>query len=72
MVRVVFLQEYNGTNLRSIEFAFYINRSGRRSRKNFLVHWEGAPTSFGESYLNSHPQLALMRISIPIPIRTRI
>jgi hypothetical protein len=37
-------------DLRSIEFAFYINRGGRRSRKNFLVHWEGAPTSFGESY----------------------
>ena len=32
----------------STEFAFYINRGGRRSRKNFLVHWEGAPTSFGE------------------------
>ncbi len=32
----------------SIEFAFYINRGGRRSRKNFLVFWEGAPTSFGE------------------------
>ena len=31
-----------------IEFAFYIDRGGRRSRKNFLVYWEGAPTSFGE------------------------
>src|ERR1700761_204500 len=39
-----------GTDLGgSTEFAFYINRGGRRSRKNFLVHWEGAPTSFGES-----------------------
>ncbi|KAF8268770.1 CNH domain-containing protein [Lactarius quietus] len=32
------------------EFAFYINRGGRRSRKNFLVHWEGAPTSFAFQY----------------------
>ncbi|KAN0129877.1 CNH domain containing protein [Lactarius tabidus] len=33
------------------EFAFYINRGGRGSRKNFLVHWEGAPTSFAFQYL---------------------
>ncbi|KAI0306077.1 CNH domain-containing protein [Multifurca ochricompacta] len=32
------------------EFAFYINRGGRRSRKNFLVYWEGAPTSFAFQY----------------------
>ena len=44
------LQEYNGTDLRSTGFAFYINRSGRRSQENVLVHWEvhweGVPTSF--------------------------
>ncbi|KAH9072338.1 CNH-domain-containing protein [Lactarius deliciosus] len=32
------------------EFAFYINRGGRRSRKHFLVSWEGAPTSFAFQY----------------------
>ncbi|KAF8266713.1 citron-like protein, partial [Lactarius quietus] len=30
---------------------FYINCGGRRSRKNFLVHWEGVPTSFALQYL---------------------
>jgi hypothetical protein len=58
MVHFVFSQQYNGADLRSTEFAFYINRSGRRSRKIFLVHWEGAPTSFGESHLHSRTQLA--------------
>ena len=38
----------DGTDLRSIEFAFYINRDERRSWKNFLVQWEAAPMSFGE------------------------
>ncbi|CAK5283232.1 unnamed protein product [Mycena citricolor] len=28
------------------EFAFYVNRTGRRSRKNFIVYWEGTPTGF--------------------------
>ncbi|KAH9479544.1 Rho1 guanine nucleotide exchange factor 1 [Psilocybe cubensis] len=28
------------------EFAFYVNKSGRRSRKDFMVHWEGTPTGF--------------------------
>lgn len=31
-----------------LEFAFYVNKSGRRSRKEFLVHWEGMPTGFGK------------------------
>ena len=30
------------------EFAFYINRNGWRSRRDFMVHWEGAPTRFGK------------------------
>jgi len=30
-----------------VEFAFYVNKSGRRSRKEFMVHWEGTPTGFG-------------------------
>lgn len=29
------------------EFAFYVNKNGRRSRKDFMVHWEGTPTGFG-------------------------
>lgn len=32
-----------------VEFAFYVNKSGRRSRKEFMVHWEGMPTGFGMS-----------------------
>ena len=43
---------HSGTKLiwgGSTEFAFYINRGGRGSRKNFLVRCEGAPTRFGES-----------------------
>ncbi|KAG6869198.1 hypothetical protein C0993_009061 [Termitomyces sp. T159_Od127] len=30
------------------EFAFYVNKNGRQSRKDFMVHWEGNPTGFGE------------------------
>ncbi|EKM51935.1 uncharacterized protein PHACADRAFT_187325 [Phanerochaete carnosa HHB-10118-sp] len=28
------------------EFAFYVNRTGCRSNKHFLVFWEGTPTAF--------------------------
>ncbi|KAG6805294.1 RhoGEF for Rho1, Rgf1, partial [Tricholoma furcatifolium] len=28
------------------EFAFYVNKNGRQSRRNFMVHWEGNPTGF--------------------------
>ena len=31
-----------------IEFAFYVNKNGRRCRKEFMVHWEGMPTGFGK------------------------
>ncbi|KAI0954580.1 hypothetical protein AcW1_006427 [Taiwanofungus camphoratus] len=29
------------------EFAFYVNKTGWRSRKDFMVYWEGYPTGFG-------------------------
>ncbi|KAJ3507393.1 hypothetical protein NLJ89_g6330 [Agrocybe chaxingu] len=29
------------------EFAFYVNKNGRKSRTGFMVHWEGNPTGFG-------------------------
>ncbi|TFY73666.1 hypothetical protein EWM64_g10346 [Hericium alpestre] len=32
------------------EFAFYINRNGWRSRREFMVHWEGSPTGFALHY----------------------
>ncbi|KAG8926246.1 RHO1 GDP-GTP exchange protein 2 [Tulasnella sp. 418] len=32
------------------EFAFYVNRSGWRARPNWIVHWEGTPTSFALHY----------------------
>ncbi|KAM6497062.1 CNH domain containing protein [Amanita muscaria] len=28
------------------EFAFYVNKSGRRTRREFMVYWEGMPTGF--------------------------
>ncbi|WFD45329.1 RHO1 GDP-GTP exchange protein 2 [Malassezia psittaci] len=28
------------------EFAFYVNKNGWRSKGNWLIHWEGNPTSF--------------------------
>ncbi|CAD6885398.1 unnamed protein product [Tilletia controversa] len=28
------------------EFAFYVNKNGWRSRNNWIIHWEGFPTSF--------------------------
>lgn len=31
------------------EFAFYINRNGWRARPQFIIHWEGIPSSFGEA-----------------------
>lgn len=31
----------------SLEFAFYVNKNGWRSRQDFMVHWEGSPTGFG-------------------------
>jgi len=30
-----------------VEFAFYVNKSGQRTRNKFMVFWEGQPTGFG-------------------------
>ncbi|OBZ74240.1 Rho1 guanine nucleotide exchange factor 1 [Grifola frondosa] len=32
------------------EFAFYVNKTGWRSRKDFMVYWEGSPSSFALHY----------------------
>jgi len=32
------------------DFAFYVNKSGWRAKKNFMVHWEGRPTAFALQY----------------------
>ncbi|KAI9597362.1 CNH domain-containing protein [Syncephalis fuscata] len=32
------------------EFAFFVNKNGRRSRPNWLVTWEGEPTAFAINY----------------------
>ncbi|KIO19426.1 hypothetical protein M407DRAFT_16121 [Tulasnella calospora MUT 4182] len=32
------------------EFAFYVNKNGWRARPNWIVHWEGYPTSFALHY----------------------
>ena len=31
-----------------LEFAFYVNKAGWRSRTDFMIYWEGVPTGFGE------------------------
>lgn len=36
------------------EFAFYVNKTGWRSRKDFIIYWEGCPTGFGLSRILSH------------------
>ncbi|ORX96778.1 CNH-domain-containing protein [Basidiobolus meristosporus CBS 931.73] len=28
------------------EFAFYVNKNGRRARTNFIINWEGTPSAF--------------------------
>ncbi len=30
----------------TVEFAFYVNKNGWRSKGNWIIHWEGHPTSF--------------------------
>ena len=32
------------------EFAFYVNKVGRRCRRDFMVFWEGSPTGFGKFF----------------------
>jgi hypothetical protein len=32
------------------EFAFYVNKSGWRSKKDVVIYWEGSPTGFGEFF----------------------
>ncbi|KAK9729384.1 RHO1 GDP-GTP exchange protein 2 [Basidiobolus ranarum] len=32
------------------EFAFYVNKNGRRSRPNFIINWEGSPSAFALQY----------------------
>lgn len=32
------------------EFAFYVNKTGWLSRKEFRIHWQGSPTGFGKSF----------------------
>lgn len=34
----------------ALEFAFYVNKNGRRSRKDFMIHWQGTPTGFGGAH----------------------
>lgn len=29
------------------DLAFYVNRSGKRARREFVIYWEGRPTGFG-------------------------
>lgn len=45
------------------EFAFYINKTGCRSRSDWLVKWKGHPTAFSKSV--SCLQLALTELTRP-------
>jgi hypothetical protein len=33
-----------------VEIAFYVDKKGRRSRKNWVIEWEGHPLSFALRY----------------------
>ena len=33
-----------------LDFAFYINKNGWRSRPGWIIHWEGTPTAFGTCF----------------------
>lgn len=30
------------------EFAFYVNKNGWRAKSNWIIQWEGYPTTFGK------------------------
>ena len=47
MVRLIDMPKARA-NLIYIEFAFYVNKTGWRSRKEFMVYWEGTPKAFGK------------------------
>ena len=49
-------------SLKFQEFAFYVNKTGWRSRKEFMVYWEGSPTGFGAS-LSFYPRCLIYIIS---------
>lgn len=41
------------------EFAFYVNKNGWRAKSNWIIQWEGFPTSFG-----AFPRFSF---SLPLP-----
>ena len=36
------------SELTLVEFAFYVNKNGWRSKPRWAIIWEGVPTAFGE------------------------
>eukprot|EP00835_Amoeboradix_gromovi_P002986 NODE_183_length_15731_cov_0.226778.p12 type:complete len:101 gc:universal NODE_183_length_15731_cov_0.226778:3292-2990(-) len=30
----------------NLEFAFYVDKSGKRAKKDFIIYWEGQPRQF--------------------------
>lgn len=48
MVRPFRVYGIHASNIAMPEFAFYVNKSGWRSRNHFMVYWEGHPRSFGK------------------------
>ena len=41
-----FLLCYNGIFNFNLEFAFYVDKSGKRAKKDFIIYWEGRPKQF--------------------------
>lgn len=39
-------KEKKKTHIRYKEYAFYIDKKGRRTKHKFKIEWEGHPTSF--------------------------
>lgn len=57
------------------EFAFYVNKNGWRAKSNWIIQWEGFPTSFGQSppcQALSFPHVLTSRRSPPLPLRPRL
>jgi hypothetical protein len=52
-----------------VEFAFYVNKSGWRSKRDVTIYWEGTPTGFGECGAVRCCGLALMSCSASLSVR---
>lgn len=62
------------------EFAFYVNKNGWRAKSNWIIQWEGFPTSFGElrhrhrrNRTAAHTDMPFLSLrSAALPLRARV